>query len=298
MDRNLDYFGPGFVLAACGVAAVTGLCLWRAAKKTRLWAAIWFYYLITLGPAMGFFMAYRHAAADRYTYLPTMGLWLLIGLAAARAWEAAGRLKQPLPAKVGLAAFLLLVTFAYGYQTQKQIAVWKNSETLWGYVIENADYVPDLAYFGLGKALEEKGQLDAALANYYAALALTPKDNRYRRKIAWILAQKGETEKALAMVRENVDREPMNPSAHVNSGKVLALLGRYDEAEQAAQKALALNPDFQPAFDLLMMVCLERNDLVKAREYYEKRVSKGYNVPKEIEERLGIRNPRGNTSGP
>jgi tetratricopeptide (TPR) repeat protein len=243
-------------------------------------------------------MAYRHAAADRYTYLPTLGMWLLVGLGAARLWEMSERLRQPLAAKIGLVACILFVACAYGFQTEKQIAVWKNSGTLWTHLIEHAEYVPDLAYFGMGKVFEEKGRLDAALANYKAGLALNPRDNRYRRKIAWILAQKGESDEALSIIRENVRQEPWNPSAHVEMGKILVLLGRYDEALQAAHKALSLAPDFQPAFDLLMMISLEQNDLASAREYYRKRVSKGYSVPKDIEERLGVTGQPGNRPGP
>jgi tetratricopeptide (TPR) repeat protein len=297
MDRSLDYLGPRFVLSMLAVALITAFCVWRAARKTRIWAAVWFYYVITLGPALGFFMAYRHAAADRYTYLPTMGMWLLVGLGAVRLWEMSTRLKQPLVARAGLAACVILVACLYGFQTHRQIAVWKNSETLWTYLIKHSEHVPDLAYFGIGKVLEEKGEFDAALANYRAGLELNPRDNRYRRKIAWVLAQKGETDQALAVIKENVEQEPRNPSAHVNMGKILALVGRYNEAAQSAQTALNLSPDFEPAYDLLMMISLEQNDLASAREYYRKRVSKGYSVPKEIEERLGITSRRGGPPG-
>ena len=80
LDRHLNYFGPAFVGSMILVLVVTGLCLWRAYKNDRLWAAIWFSYVITLFPALGFYMVFRHAMADRYTYVPTMGLWILFGL--------------------------------------------------------------------------------------------------------------------------------------------------------------------------------------------------------------------------
>ena len=290
MDRNLDYFGPTFIFSALLVVFITGLCVWRAVRNQRLLAAAWSYYLITLGPAMGFIMSYRHAAALRYTYLSTLSLWLLVGLGCARVWTLAGTLKRPFQAKAAVVACVAVLASAYVYQTQEQISVWKNSETLWSYIIDHAEFIPDEAYFGMGRELERKGQWDAALAYYQTALSLNPANNRFRRRIAWVLAQKGEKEQALALVKEVLAVEPRNPSAHVNVGKILALMDRYDEAVEAAKGALQLNPDYQPAISLLMMVHLEKGEVELAREYYRRRISSGYPVPGDIEERLGITN--------
>ena len=132
MNRDLDYLGSKFVFSALLVVLITGLCVWRALRKERLWATIWFYYLIGLAPTLGFFMSFRHAAANRYTYLPALSLWLLSGLGFACVWAMAGRSRRPFQARVAL-MFLasVMVSSAFVYQTQQQITVWKNSETFW-----------------------------------------------------------------------------------------------------------------------------------------------------------------------
>lgn len=287
LDRSLDYFGPRFILCAFLVSLVTIVCVWRALKRDRLWATVWFYYLITIGPALGLFMSYRHAMADRYTYLPTLGFWVLVGLGVRRLWETTDKLRASRAAKGVLIACLLLVAFAYGSYTQEQIGVWKNSETLWGHVIQDGKHVPALAYFSLGKELEKKGQYDKAMAYYQTALSLNPKNNRYRAGIANIISKTGNREEALRMYKEILQEERGNSGAHVNVGRILALMGRLDEAVSAFDRALELQPDNGQALLLMAIAHLEKGEKATALDYYETYLSKGFPPSPEVERELG-----------
>ncbi len=288
LDRGLDYFGPTFVISAMVIIVVTGMCIRQALNDNRVWAAVWFYYLITLAPALGIFLPYRHAMADRYTYLSTLGFWLLAGLGVARLWDMAGRFRQARMFKMGLIAAILSVATVYDYATQNQIGVWKNSETLWSYIIQHSDPVPDIAYFAIGKESERKGDLDGAMANYKRALSLSPENNRFKGRIGAILAKKGDYASAESIYRRILEAEPSNPASFADMGRVLAVMGRYDEAIQAFERALELDPDYFPALPMLMAAYLEKNEIARAREFYHKYIGMGFTVGSDIEERLGV----------
>ncbi|MGO9570945.1 MAG: tetratricopeptide repeat protein, partial [Desulfomonilaceae bacterium] len=288
LDRGIDYFGPTFVFSAMAIIGVTGICIRQAIKNHRVWAAIWFYYVITLVPALGLFLPYRHAMADRYSYLSTLGFWLLAGLGVARLWNAAGRSRHVMVLRVGFVGAMLAVAIGYDYATQNQIGVWKNSETLWSYVIKQSDPVPDMAYFAIGKELERKGDLAEAMANYKRALSLSLENNRFKGRMGAILAKQGDYASALSIYRGILEAEPSNPATFVDIGRVLAMMGRYDEATQSFERALELDPDYLPAFPMLMVAYLEKNQIVRARKFYQKFIEKGFTVDPDIEERLGV----------
>ena len=288
LDRGLNYFGPIFVISAVAVIVVTGLCIRRALNNHRVWAAVWFYYLITLAPALGIFLPYRHAMADRYTYLSTLGFWLLAGLGAGRLWDMAGRFRKARIFKIGFIAAILSVAIVYDYTTQNQINVWKNSETLWSYIIQHSDSVPDIAYFAIGKELERKGDLDGAMENYKRAWSLSPENNKFKGRMGAILAKKGDYSGAMSIYRRILEAEPSNPASFVDMGRILAMMGRYDEAIQSLERALELDPGYFPAFPVLMTAYLEKNEIGRAREFHHKYIGKGFTVSPDIEERLGV----------
>ncbi len=288
LDRGLNYFGPIFVISAVAVIVVTGLCIRRALNNHRVWAAVWFYYLITLAPALGIFLPYRHAMADRYTYLSTLGFWLLAGLGAGRLWDMAGRFRKARIFKIGFIAAILSVAIVYDYATQNQINVWKNSETLWSYIIQHSDSVPDIAYFAIGKELERKGDLDGAMENYKRAWSLSPENNKFKGRMGAILAKKGDYSGAMSIYRRILEAEPSNPASFVEMGRILAMMGRYDEAIQSLERALELDPGYFPAFPVLMTAYLEKNEIAHAREFHHKYIGKGFTVSPDIEERLGV----------
>jgi protein O-mannosyl-transferase len=287
MDRGLNYFGLEFAVCAVTVAGISGFCVWRAVKGSRLWMAVWCYFLITLGPASGLFMSYRHAAADRYTYLPTLGLWLLVGLALAHAWRRAADLKLAAVFKVAVVLCFVSVGVMYGEKTREQAKIWKNTESLWTHVLENSDYVPDLAYFAKGKMLEEKGELDEALRYYETAVSLSPEDTRFKGRLAVALAKKGDEERSLYLVRQMIEKAPGSPMPYLQLGRVFLQLGRYDEAISSFQKSLEISPGYPHAVAMLVATYLKMNRLDEARALYAKYKLKELPISPEMEIELG-----------
>jgi tetratricopeptide (TPR) repeat protein len=287
LDKGLDYFSPTFFLYAAAIIVITGMCIWLAVNNRRLWASVWLYYMVSLAPALGIFLPYRHSMADRYTYLSTLGFWLLVGLGVARLWVAAGKFRQAIALKTVLVGAIVSVAIGYGYATQNQIDIWKNTETLWRHIVQQSDPVPEMAYFAMGKEFERKGDLDNAMANYEKALSINSADNRFRGRIAAIRAKKGDHAAALDIYRRILEAEPSNPAALVDVGRVLAMMGRYDDAIKSFERALELDPEYIPAFPMLMAAYLEKDRIAPARDFYRRYTEKGFKVSPDIEERLG-----------
>lgn len=283
MDRGLDYFGWQFVLPALIVFGISAMCLLRAMRGDRIWIAGWCYFLVTLAPASGLFMSYRHAMADRYTYLPTLAMWLMIGLAIAYLWRRCANRNWSLLARGALLLCFVSVSAAYAAKTLDQTKVWKNTETLWTHVLNNSDYVPDLAYFAMGKILEDKDNLDEAIRYYEIAFSLNPENHRFRGRLAVALAKNGSEERALALCNQLVQKESLNPAGYLHLGRVYLQLGRYDEAAEAFQKSLEVAPDYQYAAAMLVATYLKMKRPESARDLYAKHKLKGLAISPDMD---------------
>jgi hypothetical protein len=157
------------------VIVVTVICI-LIAKAQRLWLSVWGYYVVSLIPVLGIVQVGSQAMADRYTYLPSLGAFLLAGLAVTWILTIANRLRkmQALTINFLCAAILFLMSVAMSYLTIKQIDIWRNNINLWTYVIEEAPSSGTLAYYKRGKAYDAIGQFEKALTDYNKVIAVEP----------------------------------------------------------------------------------------------------------------------------
>jgi hypothetical protein len=136
-------------------------------KKQKAWLAAWGYYVVTLLPVLGVVQVGAQSMADRYTYLPSLGPFLITGLITAWAWEKANALKKRrMIAKITGIAIALLLCVSLSYLCVKQIGVWKNDIDLWQSVIEKEHQKVLFAYFKRGQAFAMRGQYDKAIEDY------------------------------------------------------------------------------------------------------------------------------------
>lgn len=286
LDRTANYFGIAYIAAAILVIVITAAVVYAALRGRRLWSAVWFFYLVTIAPALGLFMSFRHAAADRYTYLPTLGFWLLGGLGIVYLWYRVTDTRFRTAVRVILVLFVIAAAGACIALTRSQITVWKDSKTLWTYLINNADHIPALAYFGLGKELEKEKELDRALQMFKTAYAINPKHNVYLSRIGRILAKQGNTEEARRIFERIIEKEPENPRFHYYLGRLHGVDKRYDEARESFEYALKLDPDFHQAVAMLMLLHIKTGDREQAERYFREYRSRGFTVSPEILEEL------------
>jgi tetratricopeptide (TPR) repeat protein len=232
--------------ATAALAAFTALAFRE--RRRRPWlAAGWAWYLVTLLPVIGFLPIGFFARADRYTYLPLIGIFVII------AWggrELLAGLRHGAVAGAAAAVFVLLLLAAIA---RVQVGFWRDPVSLFSHalVVTEGNW---LAHYGLGQALRAGGDATAAAEHYRSAIALNPGYKEARNNLGILLAERGDPEGALAQFQEALRYRPRAADLHYNAGLALEALGRDAEAARAFRRAMDLEPgraDARAALDKL-----------------------------------------------
>jgi len=205
-------------------------------KKTPYLVTGWLWYVGMLVPVIGLVQVGWQGHADRYTYLPQIGLYIAITWAVAD-WSATWRLQR-----IALSIAEVLILGALTWLTWLQTAYWRNSETLFSHALAVTNN-NDVALNNLGILYLEKGQLDDAISRLQAAVDLRPENGPAHNNLAKAMLQKGDTAGAMIHYREFLDIEPQNVEARNILGTALIQQGRATEAIAQWQEALAIQPD-------------------------------------------------------
>jgi tetratricopeptide (TPR) repeat protein len=292
------------LLAAVSVAAI----VWRRRYPYALVG--WFWYLGMLVPVLGLVTISGHVRADRYTYLPGIGLYLALALGGAQL-AAHWPLRQWMLASGAAAGLAALVACSV-----RQAAIWRDDETLWRETLAR-DPQNAKAEFALATALASRGQTDEAIALYLRAEA-HPIDAAPFCNLGVIFVSQGKTDEAIRQYRQALAIEPNYYAAHVNLGialldqrhaaearehfetaariqplgvearcglaHVLLAEGKADEARAEFERALAIGPRSAPAHADLAAVLLWQGDVTGARLHCEAALAIAPNyVPAHLE---------------
>jgi len=235
----------------------------------------WFWYIVMLVPVIGVIQVGEQGHADRYTYLPHIGLFLLaVWLVADVTAAAQLRSRSALTAAVIIIVALTCTAFI-------QTSYWRNSETLW----TNALAVTsnnDVAHNNLGYLCADRGELDKAISHFDTALRirsrkLNPHYNVgsafVRMNLADALARKGQPDEAMVHYEEAIRLQPNYADAYYNRGNVLFAEGRIDEAMADWEKTLQIRPDDADAHTCLGNALLRRGSLKEAVAQYENAIA-------------------------
>ncbi|MCL5022520.1 MAG: tetratricopeptide repeat protein, partial [Nitrospirae bacterium] len=199
-------------------------------RKQKLWPAVWSYYAVTLIPVVGIVQVGAQAMADRYTYLPSIGPFLIAGLGAAWLIRRSGRMSGlGRTSKLLSAAAALFLLVSMSALTVRQIGIWKNNIDLWNYVIDREPRTY-FAYNNRGTTLYAMGQLDRAIEDYEKAIALYPAYPKGHYNLGLALFEKGLLEQAIGEYEIAVRLEPRNVDAHLNLGIAYAKKGLRDKS--------------------------------------------------------------------
>jgi tetratricopeptide (TPR) repeat protein len=218
----------GTLLAALSVLAV-------GRRRTQPWLlAGWLWYLVMLLPVLGVIQVSRQAHADRYTYLPQIGIYFALTWLAAE-WGAKWRASRGVFAGL-MTAVLAALMLCAGRQT----AYWKDSETLWTRALA-CTTDNDIAHNSLGVVLMQKGKVGEAILQFQAALQIRPDHAEAHNNLGFTLLQAGRVSEAITQCRQALQFRPSYADARVNLGNALCQAGRADEAIVQYQKALQIN---------------------------------------------------------
>jgi protein O-mannosyl-transferase len=217
-----------------------------ALRRTRPYLLVgWLWYLIMLLPVIGIVEVGLQGHADRYTYLPHVGLyigltWLVADVARSLPY------RKAILATVGGGIVIILSACAW-----KQTTYWRNSETLWTHALA-VTTDNDIALTNLGTSLMDRGQLDDALSYFQSALAIRSRSehSHYNLSLALIhdsvgnvLGRKGRLDEAIAHFRQAIEFRPDYPDAHYNLGTVLFQKHDLDGAIAEWRTTLSLHPN-------------------------------------------------------
>jgi protein O-mannosyl-transferase len=226
--------GAALALAGALFAAVRSIHARPYVAVGVLW------YLVTLLPVSGLFQAGDQLMADRFTYLPSIGLFIVV------VWGGAELLERwRVPRRAAAAATVALVA-ALAVVSHAQVGAWRDSETLWTRAL-SVTTGNHRAHAGLAEWLADHGNLADATREYEEAVALAPAGADYRHALGMILVQQGRVNEGARELAEAVRLNPQLAEARVSLGAVLLRLGRSAEAVGRYQEALRLRPDLPQA---------------------------------------------------
>jgi len=226
-------------MAATAIGLLGGISwlVWRIRRQCPYLLVGWLWFLGTLVPVIGFVQVGGAAMADRYTYFPLIGVFLAVTFGIC---DLADRFQFPKTATATVAGLILATCLIL---TENQLRYWQDSETLFAHALA-VTKDNHVAHVNLGVVLEQKGELNEALAEYRAAEQLAPELYHIHYNLGNLLDNLGHPNEALAEYREAMLLKPSLSSLHNGAGIVLAELGRSDEAMSQFNEAARLDPAY------------------------------------------------------
>src|SRR5262245_32702583 len=225
------------------LAGVTVLVI-RAVRRRPYLAVGWLWYLGTLVPVIGIVQVGLQSMADRYTYIPIIGLSIMIAwgipdLLATWRWRSVA---------LGISAAVVLLACAVG--TWAQVRHWRNSTTLFEHAL-NVTARNWVAHGNLGIVVAGQGKIAEARAHYAEALALKPEYAEAHNNLGFHLADEGKIADAISHYWAALRLKPDYAEAHYNLGIALAKLGKIKEATEHFSAAVRIRPDYAEAHNNL-----------------------------------------------
>jgi tetratricopeptide (TPR) repeat protein len=275
--KAVSFLSFTYLFAIMLVIVISAACF-IIAKKRRFLFTAWTYYFVTLLPVIGIVQVGAQSMADRYTYLPSLGPFLIMGFGVAWTSAKMSALKKGRVIVQFLSATFALVIFVAAISiTIEQIGIWKNGIIFWSYVIEKEPEKIPLAYLNRGVAFKNSGRLEEAIRDYDRAIALNPSYAKafYDRGVAFnsmeqvdkaladfdraikldpfyvlsynqrglLYENKGFLDKAVNDYNEAISSEPFSPEAYFNLGVLYGRSGSYEQAISHLSKAISIDPD-------------------------------------------------------
>jgi tetratricopeptide (TPR) repeat protein len=254
---------PWELLPAAALLVFISAAVFILGKK-RPWLPVgWLWYLGMLIPMIGIVQVGAQSHADRYTYLPEIGIYVMVAWTLARA----GASWRPRNAIYGALATIILV--ACIASTQKQTSYWRDSVSLWTKTIADTSLNP-VAQYNLGMALSENGRWDEAIAHYQSALELQSRYEDAQYNLGLALDRQGRTDEALVHYQMAASIQNDNSKAQNNFGAALLKKGKLDEAIIHLLKAVEIEPGNAEAQNNLGVAFNEKNRMDGAIPHFQK----------------------------
>ena len=241
--------------------SVSLLVIWKARKRYLVFG--WFWYLVALLPVIGILQAGVQGIADRFTYLPLIGLFVMI------AWGVPDILSGWRYRQVVLSVSAILVLATLMISSRLQVGLWQDSKKIFEHtllVTENNF----LIHHNFGHTLAMEGRIDEGISHLRESLRIRPDRAKAHYHLGLLLVDDGRIEEGIACYREALRVNPDFEPAHNNLGAVLARRGKTEDAIFHYTEALRIKPDFASAHINLGMLRAKEGNFKEAIEHYSK----------------------------
>lgn len=238
------------------LAFVTVMVIWAVKRRPYL-AVGWLWYLGSLVPVIGIVQVGTQGMADRFMYIPLIGLFIILAWGASEVTDGWRYRRVILGTSAGALLSVLLVW------TGIQVSHWRNSFTLFEYTLE---VIPNnyLAHYSLGVALTDQEKFDEGVARFSQALALRPDSTTTRISLGVALFKQERLNEAFSYFSEALAISPDNTMAHNGLGVVLIKQGKLEQALSHFLQTLAIMPDNEKAHHNLGVILLEQGKTEEA----------------------------------
>lgn len=238
------YWSPVKALLAGGLLAGLSVFFWAQRRRYPFLLMGWLWFCGTLAPVIGLVQIGVAAMADRYAYIPSVGIFIIIIWGSYELTRHSPHHVQGLTI-TSLAALVLCMVL-----TWRQLGYWQDSETLFRHalaVTEN-NY---LAHNSLGAALDKKHDTGGAISQYQEAIRLKPDYYLAHDNLGIVLAEKGRIDEAINEYQQAIRINPDYPPEHYDLGNALIQEGLTNAAIGQFQEAIRLKPDYDKALQSL-----------------------------------------------
>lgn len=257
------YPHPGTAISLAHVAwcaaflgAITLVC-WLGRRRFPYAAMGWCWYLGTLVPVIGIVQIGRQAMADRYTYLPLIGVFAAVAWGVGDAWQ-----KYRLPQKA-LWVLAGSIVAALGVRTLDQVPVWRDGETLFKHALR-VTQDNEVMRYSLGSAYLEQGRYDEAETELKAALRIEPQHLECITNLGIVLLKTNRSDEADMLFKRALQIEPHHANTLMNRGVLLTAKGEKEQALACFQQAVEYAPEDVNAHYGLGLALLQTGRVVEA----------------------------------
>ena len=249
-------------LVSCLVLIFISVAIIRYRRRHPYFLVGWLWFLVTLIPVIGIVRVGGQSMADRYTYIPLIGLFIM------GSWGVPDLMKGWHHRQAILGILAGVVIFASFATTWHQLGCWKDNISLYQHTLQvtTGNY---LILNNYGIALADQGRFDEAILQYQGALRAWPKSATAHVNLGAALAHQGKFVEAIGHYSEALKLIPDYALAHSNLGRALAHLGRINEAIAHYEEALKIDPSLADVHLNLGILLVKKGDYENALQHYD-----------------------------
>ncbi len=237
---------PWRIVVSCLLVVVFTVFVFSASRRFRYLPVGWLWYLGTMVPVIGLVQVGFHAMADRYAYIPLIGIFIILSWGIADIFE---RFHVRKALIMLLAAVILLLLLVCSW---RQVQNWQNSVTIFQHAL-NVTKHNYQAHLGMGNIFLHRGAFNGASWHYLEALRFKPDHPEVLNNLGMVLMHQDKFAEAMQRYQEALKIKPNEAKVHNNMGVLLARQNKMESAIAQFREALRIDPDFEGARGNLMV---------------------------------------------